>query len=900
MLKNLIIQSLNNYQLVDLSKDDCLRYLARLIKNFDHSKEQQFKYLDILEQALQDSTIERLMKSPLQATIMAILVKSGGEPPRNRYNLFTQYYTTILNRERQKAVVKVLNDEHSDYIDLIHYKLGFTLQKNSEGVENPSSSIHITEFGNFAYDLLIEEVGLDPEEALSFKNEILFAITDRLVFITEVEDSKVGFNIRSMQEYFAANYYLHNQPDDLIPQKISVIAKSAYWRNTFLFAMGYLAKYKNYLIDVVFSICCDLNGDNQDFSSLTSEKVTKMGSWLALDLLCEGVFRSRQKDENKFCKLLEELFLVPPNEYHANFGRLPESLQNKFVVKYLDERLAQARTIKSCISCWTIASHLLRQGNQKIIDSLDKHWPSSNEEEVFLIKLMIYEGVFESSWFLDKLLSSIEKNDILIYFDEFINEEILINLSRKEVSFDTRRRFLELLFYLAIEGFYIENGVLHKLYNIWTGEEYFEVVDGEQETESFFDKIKEYRMDLVPGYDIYYTSIENTNDNIIKLQEIYKKVNVVYLEALLNFCINPSDANLDVFIKELHDLDKTRIKLLTRNKGQFNWVISKLLEVKSPVDKNSWDIQRGKLGTKSDWFAFEKSIKEGTYDKLNLLESGFSGAEFRRNRSEENTLVRYLEDIYNPYASHVDVEVRDNVLNMCLMNILCFSYAGETEKVDLSPPLLEEIANAINNVPKEYVFFITRAWIEFISIITERQLLDLLRDNEEIFNGIPVITRVSYPISGIDEIYKKINTVLSIYGKETGLLRLMPTLINCQRGAERINLSKDSHKHLLEHKYLISENENNRILIVSMLNGTDKGELVDSIIKWKEDQRYMLEYFIQILENINEVPDGAERIILEIHKSLKGDYENNYLLLSQCENYLRNIIENQPTIMRQL
>ncbi|MDQ4678455.1 hypothetical protein, partial [Stenotrophomonas maltophilia group sp. RNC7] len=110
----------------------------------------------------------------------------------NRYNLFTQYYNTILNRERQKAVVKVLNDEYSDYIDLIHYKLGFSLQKNSEGVENPSSNIHINEFGNFVYELLIDDVGLDPDDALLFKNEILFAITDRLVFISEVEDSKVG------------------------------------------------------------------------------------------------------------------------------------------------------------------------------------------------------------------------------------------------------------------------------------------------------------------------------------------------------------------------------------------------------------------------------------------------------------------------------------------------------------------------------------------------------------------------------------------------------------------------------------------------------------------------------------------------------------------------------------
>ncbi|MEI2397929.1 NACHT domain-containing protein, partial [Paenibacillus phytohabitans] len=352
-----------HYELEDLTKKACEKYLYKLMENFEYSFEQKSLYLEILSSALNDPVIKRLMMSPLQATIMAILVRSGGEPPRNRYNLFTQYYSTILSREKQKGVVKVLNDENSDYIDLIHYKLGFMLQKNSEGFDNPASSVSYEEFSGFVLEILVEDMGIDTKYAETIRDDVLFAITDRLVFISEVEDLRIGFNIRSMQEYFAANYYLHNQPDRLIPERITTIAKNIYWRNTFLFAMGYLAKYKAYLIDTVLSICGDLNGDSQDYGEITTEKITKLGSWLALDLLCEGVFRSRQREENKFCLLLEELFKITPIDNHRSFSKLPDYIQERYIEKFIEKYISNSKSIQESITAWTIACYIENDGN---------------------------------------------------------------------------------------------------------------------------------------------------------------------------------------------------------------------------------------------------------------------------------------------------------------------------------------------------------------------------------------------------------------------------------------------------------------------------------------------------------------------------------------------------------
>jgi hypothetical protein len=187
---------------------------------------------------LDDDITSRLMKTPLQVSIMAILVKSGGEPPRYKYDLFTEYYNIILKRERQKNICKILN-ENPEYIDHIHNQLGYTLQLAAEQSENPAAHISHDEFKSLVSDYL-ENLKFSKEEAGIKTGQILQAVMERLVFLDEVVEGRIGFNIRSLQEYFAANHYVRNQPDEIIRKRLEYMCKSAYWRNTFLFALGYI------------------------------------------------------------------------------------------------------------------------------------------------------------------------------------------------------------------------------------------------------------------------------------------------------------------------------------------------------------------------------------------------------------------------------------------------------------------------------------------------------------------------------------------------------------------------------------------------------------------------------------------------------------------------------------
>ena len=53
---------------------------------------------------------------------------------------------------------------------------------------------------------------------------------------------------------------VHNKNDEDVINNIKRIAESIYWRNVFIFMIGYIAKNKSYLLDYLDSFINELNG----------------------------------------------------------------------------------------------------------------------------------------------------------------------------------------------------------------------------------------------------------------------------------------------------------------------------------------------------------------------------------------------------------------------------------------------------------------------------------------------------------------------------------------------------------------------------------------------------------------------------------------------------------------
>jgi len=147
-----------HFKLDDLDDKTCLEYLEKLVNNTVSSSDERTYQLEVLKEALETEVTSNIMRTPLQATIMAILVKSGGKPSKDKFSLFNDYYMTMLKREKQKNVLKIIS-QHEDYINEIHYRLGYKLQISSQTQEHSSSFLDINDFKT-----LVEEyfTGMTP------------------------------------------------------------------------------------------------------------------------------------------------------------------------------------------------------------------------------------------------------------------------------------------------------------------------------------------------------------------------------------------------------------------------------------------------------------------------------------------------------------------------------------------------------------------------------------------------------------------------------------------------------------------------------------------------------------------------------------------------------------------
>ncbi|MBS6396153.1 MAG: hypothetical protein KH452_03220 [Clostridiales bacterium] len=349
-------------RLADFSQERCLIYLDRLMEQMSSSSEEKARFMEVLGESAGDPVVSHLMKSPLQATIVAILVKTGGKPPRDRYNLFDTYYQTMKNREKQKDTLESLHDT-LDWMDDIHYRLALRLQKESESDRNPSAAITEEPFLQLIREYLEE---MDDEiDAEELGRTFFHILTRRLCFITDVNtEGEYMFSIRSMQEFLAANGIVRQREQELITE-LNRIAPSAYWRNVFLFALGYMNKNMKHLEPEVCRICGKLNGEDCTPAQYSLEKISCAGSLLALDILIEGIYKGAVKIEKKYCSLFfqiknpAEAVMDELREYSRLSAEKKEYLRREYI-------LPQLKTEKENLTLWYLLS--MSEGMDEVLE----------------------------------------------------------------------------------------------------------------------------------------------------------------------------------------------------------------------------------------------------------------------------------------------------------------------------------------------------------------------------------------------------------------------------------------------------------------------------------------------------------------------------------------------------
>jgi hypothetical protein len=396
--------------LVPLSVQRALEYAQRLTEvRFGSDPDRVDKVVGRLRRAAESPATARLMRSPLQVTIMTLLVDRMGQPPQERWALFREYYNLIYQREIEREIpaAAILKEYRTD-IDSVHRHVALLLQVESERSGSTDARMTPEQLGLVVERHLTDEghTGASLEE---LKDAIIEGAANRLVFLVGLETGQVGFEVRSLQEFMAAEG-LMDADDQTTQARLREIAGNYNWRNVFLFAAGRVFSDRRYLRDTIESICLDLN-DHPDDGLLRS---ILAGSELALDLLQDGSVTRQPAKGRALTRLALQLLRLPSDGYHR---RLADTYQASTADIFRQE-LEAALNDKGGAGwpgAWECLASLVESGAGEEFDELARLHIGDikSERAVFQVLLTNTQG---KSWLANQLVEAVPFHppDILI------------------------------------------------------------------------------------------------------------------------------------------------------------------------------------------------------------------------------------------------------------------------------------------------------------------------------------------------------------------------------------------------------------------------------------------------------------------------------------------------------
>ncbi|MFI6986572.1 NACHT domain-containing protein [Embleya sp. NPDC050154] len=292
--------------LAALGVKDGLAYADRLAgARFEGDPIMARKVLDRLRAASRDPLTARLMTTPLQITIMSVLLERRERVPQERYRLFHMYYDTVFAREVAKpGPTAQFLDRYRRLVDRIHAEVGLRLQVASEDSGHSDAVLTLEELEAIAIELLLGEGHVQDADLKRLVERLVTVATQRLVLLAPRLGSAVGFDVRSLQEFMAAQAISSDQGAD-VAGRLRVIARSAHWRNTWLLAAGDVFYQQGVARHHVMTMLQSLGMD-------CSSALVGPGALLAVDLLNDEVASGQPRFQQLLTKLALELLDLPP------------------------------------------------------------------------------------------------------------------------------------------------------------------------------------------------------------------------------------------------------------------------------------------------------------------------------------------------------------------------------------------------------------------------------------------------------------------------------------------------------------------------------------------------------------------------------------------------------------
>lgn len=390
-----LVEVFETRHLLPLSKDRALAYAGVLLRLFfEDDRNHQEHVLRELETIYEDHETARLMSSPLQVSIMTELIDEIGQPPRQRWRLFSDYQGIIIARERKRPHAHAVLRQHLAYVEDILRHLGLLLQVMGESGGRAEGLLSGDELELLIAERLVSE-GFSEVRRNELAAELRKVAVERLVFLVERRKDAYGFELRPLQEFMAAAALTHGN-EQHIEARLTAIANSAAWRNVFLFAASKCFSSDGlYLRDVLVKLCESLNDAAVDPLSADLHG----GGAVALAILSDGSVQGPQYEE-RLARLALGLLQLPANPLHLQLGRVGGKL-DALLEEELTERWPEG--LNACLGYWAVLAVLCERKLPWAMALGERRWPVTREQQLQVVYLVGRLSYYDNGWLIERI-----------------------------------------------------------------------------------------------------------------------------------------------------------------------------------------------------------------------------------------------------------------------------------------------------------------------------------------------------------------------------------------------------------------------------------------------------------------------------------------------------------------
>lgn len=685
-----------HWNLLDLTPERAIAYAealgaARYPSDLYRREDIQHSIIDATSKA----ATSRLMISPLQVTIMYLIVDTGGSVPAARWSLFNEYFDVLRKREKAKGgpSQKVL-ERNSTHLAPIHQRAGLVLQTESEYVGGAVSYLDRDRFQNMVGEYLRSQE-FENDDILKRSEELMNVALHRLVLLSSRQEEQIAFDVRSLQEFMAAAAITSGRDPD-VENRLNHLAGLTHWRHVFLIAAS-----RFFSEDAFHHLRAMITSIPRSLDSIFPDAYVKTGAHLSLEMFVDGIGIEHPKSRRILAQHALELLSFGPEILDEALLHIVDEHTIDIVIIGLKDKIAELTT-PAALAAWKLLCGLARRYGAGFVGAVLDSIPSNPEH------ILNFISVLREPLNTDEMVKRVHAAMLA---------------SPPNVVFDVCEDFFASIRETTDWTHYCDHSILLELdfTDIEEGKgSLMAGILGDSDKSPFRFRLYTIRNERIANG---FTQISNINAGWL------------IFSGASHFCSSPSIKSLTSYLTliKLHNL----LPLARQMARYLPWPIAYILDLAADTSELNVLIEkicRGEFGDTLDWYSAEQRWIERGISKDDFITSSKEIGIINHSTGGLPKIYGYQISHQQPQTVHIvmtlyqlAIDLEGTNQEVLVLKFIDFASLGLDRSeshfgIDVSKDILHRMKNSSINVSANFISLLSKEiwnYVEFVKIISD-------------------------------------------------------------------------------------------------------------------------------------------------------------------------------------